>query len=1117
MKSSYTCALLCFALLLTFSPAAPAQNPFFVPPTYPGSGQTVTADFNRDGKPDLISSDGTVLLGKGDGTFTVGTPINVTGLNPNLIATADFNGDGKPDLVFAAATTNTFSVFLGNGDGTFQAPIVTTVAAPLSFLAAADLNGDGKPDVLVVPSVSPSLTTYLGNGNGTFATGVMAGATTGGQLADFNADGKLDLVVAGGVQLGNGNGTFQSLLTFPSGSLGGQVIGDFNGDGKLDLAGYTTATNLAPAQIQILFGNGDGTFHAAPVQVLTTEGLFGPPSSVVAVAADLNKDGKADLILENFPFLQVFTSNGDGTFTAGTTIYNTMTQYTVQEPPTVPYVVVADFNNDGNLDVAANNVFLSGNGNGTLHGNPALPKISGTVAADFNKDGKPDVAVLAGGSQTVTIYLNDGNDGFTSANTYSVPLPMLSNSGLSAAVDLNGDGNIDLVGYDWTAGSWSLFVLLGKGDGSFGSPTIIPGLGPGSLSSVMVADINGDNKPDLIVVAGSFVSTQGSVFVFLGNGDGTFAAPVQYFAGNANGIPAIADFNNDGKLDVAVASTPSVGAPLAIALLLGNGDGTFQPVTYISTPYAGNLLAADLNGDGNVDLVSGTVFLGHGDGTFTPLAPFSDVSGVYQVVDFNGDGKLDLLATSSSGLELELLLGNGDGTFGNPLPLGTNGFPLVADFNGDARPDIAFDIASGNTFGLTLLLNESGPATPDFLIAATAPKPATLAPGDSATSKVTLTSVGGFNAGVTLTCSGLPSGATCSFSPPSIVNASGVSTLTIATTTSTPMGTYPITIVGSSSVVHDRVITLTIATSTGATTVSLSPASLTFAQQATGTTSAAQTATLTNTGTAALTISGISLAGTNATDFAQTNACGASLAPGATCQISITFTPTGMGARTASLSVSDNATGSPQMIALAGAGPDFSVTPATSTSTVSPGNTATYSISIAPAAGFAQSVALTCTGAPALSTCTVSPASLNLSGVAQTATVSVTTTAAVAALVYPGDNNPLGKINARVIALAFALLAICMLIVSFLRAQKIAVFLSIRRTRVRYAPIALGLLLCAALALTSCGGSSGGNSGGGGTGSPGTAAGTYTLTVTATSTSGSATLTHTTKLTLVVQ
>ncbi len=117
--------------LLYCNAYAQGSNPFFVPPTYPGAGQVVTADFNRDGKPDLIFSDGTVLLGKGDGTFTIGTPLGLAGLNSGTpIATADFNGDGKPDLVVASTSLNTFSVLLGNGDGTFQAPINTAIPSP---------------------------------------------------------------------------------------------------------------------------------------------------------------------------------------------------------------------------------------------------------------------------------------------------------------------------------------------------------------------------------------------------------------------------------------------------------------------------------------------------------------------------------------------------------------------------------------------------------------------------------------------------------------------------------------------------------------------------------------------------------------------------------------------------------------------------------------------------------------------------------------------------------------------------------------------------------------------------------------------------------------------------
>jgi hypothetical protein len=199
-----------------------SQNPiFFVPPAFPGTGATVSADFNGDGKLDLASGDRTILLGNGDGTFTVGTPFSAaSAINPNLIATADFNGDGKADLIVAAPSTNTFSIQLGNGDGTFQAPIVKAVPAPLTFLAVGDLNGDGKPDVLVLTITGPVLTTYLGKGNGTFAAGINSAASASGKLADFNKDGKLDLLTTAGVQLGNGNGTLQAVLPLPSGTLG---------------------------------------------------------------------------------------------------------------------------------------------------------------------------------------------------------------------------------------------------------------------------------------------------------------------------------------------------------------------------------------------------------------------------------------------------------------------------------------------------------------------------------------------------------------------------------------------------------------------------------------------------------------------------------------------------------------------------------------------------------------------------------------------------------------------------------------------------------------------------------------------------------------------------------
>lgn len=784
-------------LLLTsaYNSAAQTQNIFFVPPTYPGAGQTLTADFNGDGKPDLVSSDGTVLLGNGDGTFKTGTSI---GLCPcTLIASADFNGDGKPDLVVAFSTSNTFSVLLGKGDGTFQAPIITAVSSPVSFLTVGDLNGDGKPDVLALLNLSTTLFTYLGKGDGTFAAGINSGGQAVGILGDFNGDHKLDLASSAAVQLGNGDGTFQAPLPFTSGPFGGSIyeaIGDFNGDGKLDLAlsASNNGTTANPSLTQVLLGKGDGTFQPA-AQVGTTGGPI--------AAGDFNKDGKTDLVVEASPFVQAFLSNGDGTF-APKSFYNLMSSAPAVGNSVVPSVLVADFNGDGKLDLAATNTLLLGNGDGTFQGDQAIPGISlgSAIAADFNNDGHPDLAVMIGPvndsnlTDTVGIYLNDGKGGLSLAHTYPVPVADNYGSGdvVAAAVDLNGDGNLDLVFYPDSKYSWDVIVMLGNGDGSFRPAMTFAGVrnanGYGFVTGIAFADLNGDKKPDAIVVAGTYLGAPGSMFVFLGNGDGTFAAPVQYFAGNGDGNVVAADFNKDGKMDVAV------GTSNGIALLLGNGDGTFQPATMMATSLNANysrwLVTADLNGDGNVDLVaSGTsafqVFLGKGNGNFTPLTPTNDsTNGPLQLADFNGDGKLDLLGSTFTGYGL--LLGQGDGTFGSFLPVipfldKMSVFPLVADFNGDGKPDIAV-IRTG---GLFYLFNTGAHLASDFQVSASPLSPATVMPGGSTSSTVTLTPVAGFTT-VSLTCSGAPAMSTCAVSPQS-VSLSGSSAVTaMVTVTTTP-------------------------------------------------------------------------------------------------------------------------------------------------------------------------------------------------------------------------------------------------------------------------------------------------------------------------------------------
>ncbi|HEY2457214.1 MAG TPA: VCBS repeat-containing protein [Candidatus Acidoferrum sp.] len=199
------CAKLALLLLLCSSVArAQSQNLFFVPLTFPGSGTAFTADLNNDGKAELINADGTVLLGNGDGTFKTGTPWFVSGQTPgNLVAVADFNSDGKPDLLLVnqgTAACCTVFVMLGNGDGTFQAPITTAnMGTSLGSVMVADFNGDGKLDIVGIGA--GGVWVFFGKGDGTFTVpGVQFALTRVNQLAigDFNGDGKTDILVATG-------------------------------------------------------------------------------------------------------------------------------------------------------------------------------------------------------------------------------------------------------------------------------------------------------------------------------------------------------------------------------------------------------------------------------------------------------------------------------------------------------------------------------------------------------------------------------------------------------------------------------------------------------------------------------------------------------------------------------------------------------------------------------------------------------------------------------------------------------------------------------------------------------------------------------------------------------
>ncbi|HXW90429.1 MAG TPA: choice-of-anchor tandem repeat GloVer-containing protein, partial [Terriglobales bacterium] len=279
------------------------------------------------------------------------------------------------------------------------------------------------------------------------------------------------------------------------------------------------------------------------------------------------------------------------------------------------------------------------------------------------------------------------------------------------------------------------------------------------------------------------------------------------------------------------------------------------------------------------------------------------------------------------------------------------------------------------------------------------------------------------------------------------------------------------------------------------------PTSLSFGQQAVGTTSIALTATLTNGGNLPLNIASIQFTGTNSSDFHQTNNCTSSLSPSGSCKISVTFTPSIDATEDAFLSVTDNSPGSPPTVAVSGMGEDFLMSAiSSSTATIMPGQTANYTITVAAQAGFNQTVTLTCSGAPAQSTCSLSPSSVNLSVSSSPAvTVTVTTAGNSATVTYPGSFAPA---NERALWLAVSGLPGLVLLGGSPRK---------RRSRILCALAGVCLLILV-MTWPACGG--GGGSSGTGTGTP---AGTYNLTVTGSFTSQSTTLSHTTNLTLVVQ
>ena len=647
--------------------------------------------------------DGTALAGTdyiaASGNSVV-SPVQIpVTLSPNVSST--------PDRAFQFVVDRAAGV----GPSANFAPYTTsaTGAYPIS-IAVADMNGDGRPDLIVLDKNKYSQSVVSVQLSNTAPGSKQAGFTNRQELgagvqsvavADINGDGKPDIIVlSGGVSVflntttpGATTITTASPQTFATGVASTSVIAaDINEDGKPDLI----VTNSHDHTVSVLINT---TSPGASTPTFSAQQVFATGAEPIAVVAtDINGDGKVDLIVAN---------DVDNTVSI---LLNT----------TSPGALAPSF--------AAQQTFATGVGPTSV------------TAADINGDGIPDLVVANRTDNTISVLLNTTTPGsFSPTLAPSATFPTGSSPGQSlnsvAAIDVNGDGKPDLIVADFKTVS----VLINTSTtftASFTSPqNFAAGSGP---SSVVVADINGDGNPDLLAVNNYANTVSALINIDTPVARLDFAVQQTFPTGMGPASVAAADINGDGKPDLLVANTTDG----TVSVLLnttpsGTPVASFAAQQSFATgagPTA--VIAADINGDGKPDLIVAngtdntvsvllnTTTTGAATPTFSAQQAFATGTNPRAVVaaDINGDGKLDLIVANWHSNTVSVLLntttaGGSTPSFASQQTFAAGSFPnsvTAGDLNGDGKPDLAVG-SSGNT-QVSVLLNTttSGSMTPTF-------------------------------------------------------------------------------------------------------------------------------------------------------------------------------------------------------------------------------------------------------------------------------------------------------------------------------------------------------------------------------------------------------------------